>query len=303
MTKFHFDDGDLFRGDCREVLPTLVAESVDTVITDPPYELAFMDHQWDRAGVAFDPETWRQVMRVAKPGAMLLAFGGTRTFHRLVCAIEDTGWEIRDCLMWLYSNGMPKGVNLKVRSFVGYSSTLKPAWEPIVLAMKPFVGSFARNAEEHGVSGLNIDACRVPGEPWKVKRNMTGLAERKFFNRGQAKRLDKKPHAGGRWPTNVILSEPNLVGVASRFFYCAKPSKAEQGDNTHPTVKPLALMEYLVKLTASPTGGLVLDPFLGSGTTVVACRKQDRRFVGIEESEEYYEFARRRLCLPERSPK
>lgn len=286
-------EGELHCGGCREVLDTLAGESVDAVVTDPPYELGI--DGWDKAGVAFQPETWRKVLRVAKPGAPLLAFGGTRTFHRLTCAIEDAGWEIRDCLIWLYSNGMPKGVNLKVPGFEGYSSTLKPAWEPIVLAMKPFAGSFARNAEQHGVSGLNIDACRVPGEPWKMKRNVTGLAEGKFFNKGRAKRLDKKPHAGGRWPANVILGEPDLVGVPSRFFYCPKPTKAEQGEgNTHPTVKPLELMAYLVKLVKTPTGGVVLDPFIGSGTTAVACTRERCRYIGIESNPDYLTIAARR---------
>ncbi|HUX02668.1 MAG TPA: DNA methyltransferase, partial [Phycisphaerae bacterium] len=86
--------------------------SVDSVICDPPYRLGFMGKAWDKSDVAFDPATWAEVLRVAKPGAMLLAFGGTRTYHRLVCAIEDAGWEIRDCMMWLYGSGFPKSHNI-----------------------------------------------------------------------------------------------------------------------------------------------------------------------------------------------
>jgi site-specific DNA-methyltransferase (adenine-specific) len=128
----------IITGDCRDVLPTLQAESVHAIVTDPPYHLTqvsrggsartnnpdmphgrhrigdkgFMGKVWDGGDVAFRPETWAAALRVAKPGAHLLAFGGTRTFHRLTCAIDDGGWEIRDCLMWLYGSGFPKSKNL-----------------------------------------------------------------------------------------------------------------------------------------------------------------------------------------------
>lgn len=93
-------------GDCREVMATLDAASVDAVVCDPPYGLSFMGKGWDH-GVPGE-EFWTEAMRVAKPGAHLLAFGGTRTYHRLACAIEDAGWEIRDCVMWVYGSGFPK---------------------------------------------------------------------------------------------------------------------------------------------------------------------------------------------------
>ena len=99
-------------GDCRDVLAALPADSLDSCITDPPYELGFMGRAWDRSGVAFDPDTWRAVLRVLKPGAHLLAFGGTRTAHRLTCAIEDAGFEIRDTLCWLYGSGFPKSLDI-----------------------------------------------------------------------------------------------------------------------------------------------------------------------------------------------
>ena len=110
------DDGGvkLHIGDCLDILPTLEPGSVDAVVTDPPYNLGFMGKSWDKSGVAFQPETWAAMLRVAKPGAHLLAFGGTRTFHRMTCAIEDAGWEIRDCLMWVYGSGFPKSLNLAV---------------------------------------------------------------------------------------------------------------------------------------------------------------------------------------------
>jgi len=98
----------LYLGDCREILPALAASSIDSCVTDPPYHLNFMGKEWDGGDVAFRAETWRAVYRVLKPGGHLLAFGGTRTHHRMACAIEDAGFEIRDCVMWLYGSGFPK---------------------------------------------------------------------------------------------------------------------------------------------------------------------------------------------------
>lgn len=99
-------------GDCREVLAAMPSNSVDACVTDPPYELGFMGKKWDASGVAFDPRTWAEVLRVLKPGAHLVAFGGTRTYHRMVCAIEDAGFEIRDSIHWLYGSGMPKSLDV-----------------------------------------------------------------------------------------------------------------------------------------------------------------------------------------------
>ena len=101
---------EVITGDCLEVMPTLDENSVDAIVTDPPYGLSFMGKAWDHAvpGVEF----WTEALRVAKPGAHLLAFGGTRLYHRLTCAIEDAGWEVRDCLMWIYAQGFPKSHNI-----------------------------------------------------------------------------------------------------------------------------------------------------------------------------------------------
>jgi len=102
----------MYLGDCLEIMRGLADNSVDAVICDPPYELGFMGRKWDRSGIAYNVEMWREVLRVAKPGTYLLAFGGTRTYHRMACAIEDAGWEIRDCLMWLYGSGFPKSLDI-----------------------------------------------------------------------------------------------------------------------------------------------------------------------------------------------
>lgn len=135
-------------GDMRQVLLGFDADSFDSIVTDPPYGLAFMGQAWDKAVPG--PEYWHALLRVAKPGAHLLAFGGTRTFHRMACAMEDAGWELRDTICWLYGSGFPKADNLK------------PAWEPIIVARKPMDGSTLANASEHGTGALNIEACRIP---------------------------------------------------------------------------------------------------------------------------------------------
>lgn len=396
-------------GDCRAILPTFDADSVDAVVTDPPYELGFMGKGWDRQGVAFDPETWRAVKRVMKPGAPLLAFGGTRTWHRLAVAIEDAGFQIIDSLMWLHGQGFPK-----------HKTLLKPGWEPVIVAKKP------------GTGGLQVEACRIGGGGQttysaRISGDYAGTGYRTGTIQGK-----EIPSALGRWPANVVLSHlpecvevgtrrlksnarPNVVGQdgasvgyeggwspvkksalaadpdgletiaawecaegcpvamldgqsgerksgggnknrrtadwyeggpfasiekptiggdtggASRFFYCAKASRRERNAgldglperthrsyeggpivsadhpetapgghptasaNHHPTVKPLALMRWLVRL-AAPADGLILDPFVGSGTTGIAASLEGFRFVGIEQSEEYAVIARRRIA-------
>jgi hypothetical protein len=322
----------LVNADCRLVLPRFAPGAFDSVVTDPPYELDFMGKSWDRSGVAFDPATWGAVLNALKPGGYMLCFGGTRTYHRLACAVEDAGFEIRDCLMWLYGTGFPKG-----------KGTLKPAWEPILLARKP----------GKRVLPLGIDACRVPTDeklgggaeketrpdqktnegwtrPWMSDpAAQAAHAERVRANVAKAESL-------GRYPANVVHDGSDEVmeafeafgektthatgpggttrggrgnafgeyagnesprvygtetGTAARFFYCAKASKAERGKgNTHPCVKPLALMRWLVKLV-TPEGGCLLDPFAGSGTTGKAAGLEGRRFVGVESDTKHGYFA------------
>lgn len=345
-------------GDLFDVLPTLPEACADACVTDPPYELGFMGKAWDGRGVAFQVDTWRQVSRVLKPGAHLVAFGGTRTFHRLTCAIEDAGFEIRDCLSWLYGQGFPKSLNVGG----GRGTALKPSWEPIILARKPFRGCVVANVIEHGTAALNIDACRIEGDkrdPGFVSPNSKGIWG------GAEQQRDWADADLGRWPSNVLLDEEaaamldeqtgklhpngNLTnktaqggiwnnakgqgcagpayfdnGGASRFYYVAKPSREERNyglddpgpqfthgatlrkientstrGNIHPTVKPVELMRWLVKLV-TPPGGAVLDPFAGSGTTGMACRYELRSFMGIEREAEYVEIAIRRIaaCVP-----
>ncbi len=371
----------LILGDCLDELPKLPADSVDTCITDPPYHLTavsrngsprtndpstpfgrtrlgergFMGQTWDGGDVAFRPQTWAAVRRVLKPGALLLAFGGPRTFHRVALAIEEAGFEVRDCLVWLYAVGFPKSHNFgrDLDGWGGWGTGLKPAWEPILVAMKPRDGTFRENAVRWAVAGFNIDGARIPsGSDHREKcESVVGLASNRnggCYGEWKGERVSSW-HRRGRWPANVLLDEgaarqldrqsgrsrsrrgnPRSSaapgegwgmrhtgaeyeddGGASRFFYCAKASRAERGiggeftagssrtaweaGNHHPTVKPLRLLEYLCTLTSTPGGGVVLDPFLGSGTTAVAALRCGRACIGIEKEPEYLEIARRRV--------
>ena len=523
----------IYHGDMREVVPEL-PEPVSYVLTDPPYGLKFMGKDWDHSvpGLRF----WKIVSDACKPGAMMMAFGGTRTHHRLMCAIEDAGWEIRDCLMWLYGQGFPKSQNISkaldraagaereivghayplgrenrtasqgrssgvwaerstpkdampaitaptteaAKLWDGYETGLKPAYEPIVLAMEKLDGTFARNALEHGVAGLNVDKGRILNATgWRRKTNHWKPPEEIGIyggGKGYPDEMDGEGNSKGRFPANVILTHhpdcvqmgtkkvkgngrPNNVGNvypdksvvfpgrgsqahknyhtspdgtetiedwrcvegcpvrmldeqsgylhgsghrnpshrkridnkwifssygikgdrrdsfvdfrgggasrffkqcqygdedwichedcalrmldeqsgimkshaigknkgtkiynktgkeatafasnhsvniehldpggASRFFYCAKASRSERGEyNRHPTVKPLKLLSYLLKLLAPPTKGIGLDPFMGSGSTLVAAYRLGLPFVGIEMDEASCEIAARRL--------
>ena len=412
----------LHTGDCRDVMATLPAESVDAIVCDPPYGLSFMGKGWDYGvpGVDF----WVEALRVLKPGGHLIAFGGTRTYHRLAVAIEDAGFEVRDCLMWLYGSGFPKSLDvskamdkvlgkqgtgfvsaghdgrsaemkqdLSFRSDYGYKyapstdlakqwhgwgTALKPAYEPAILARKPLRGTVADNVARWGVGGLNIDGCRVAYEGKAPtgsgnESNVVVYGHYKGTGGNETSPL-------GRWPANVILDEEaaaaldaqsgvtksspaarrdnhqnNMVygkysgattyghsdtGGASRFFYTAKASRSEReagldgvelqsigakGNglgrtcevcgasvlegcacdnrtysnqkraNHHPTVKPIALMRYMIRLVA-PRGAVVLDPFMGSGSTGCAAMVEGMQFIGIDITPEYVDIARRRIA-------
>lgn len=123
----------IIHGDCLEIMRTFADNHFTSILTDPPYGLRFMNKAWDRSVPG--KEFWTEALRICKPGSIMLCFGGTRTYHRLTCAIEDAGWKIRDCLMWLYGSGFPKSHNHF--GFEGYGTALKPAYEPIIMAMKP----------------------------------------------------------------------------------------------------------------------------------------------------------------------
>ena len=323
-----------------------------------------MGKSWDSRGVSFQSETWAEVYRTLKPGAHLLAFGGTRTYHRIACAIEDAGFEIRDCIMWLYGTGFPKSLNIgkaidkslglereeiapnpnhrplsgtiyegvyqggntgaayltspaseAAKKWDGWGTALKPAYEPIILARKPLIGTIAENVMEHGTGGIDIEVCRIqPAGRWPANVILDEEAGQVLDEQSGTIRGDSRIPKGGLRPSGFynigaksgegIPCGPlyDDIGGASRFFYCAKASKKERGeDKIHPTVKPVALMRYLVKLV-TPPGGLVLDPFMGSGSTGIAVLAEGFLFQGIEQELEYFNLARQRIYNSLRKP-
>lgn len=189
----------IHHGDCIEVMQSMPDNSVDSIVTDPPYGLGFMGKAWD----ALPPglEWAAECLRVLKPGGHLLAFGGTRTWHRLALSIEDAGFEIRDSIAWMYGSGFPK-----------HRATLKPAFEPIVMARKPYKGSLTANEAIHGTGTLNIDGCRIPmsAEDAEGIEKMTGFGKAGWstgaeYNTVHSVRTPAAAHTAGRWPANVVL--------------------------------------------------------------------------------------------------
>ena len=260
---------ELLLGDCRERLKDLSDCSVDSIVTDPPYELGFMGKSWDSTGVAYDIAVWSECLRVLKHGGHLLAFGGSRTYHRLAIAIEDAGFQIRDQIMWVYGSGFPKSLNVAKQDgcevWQGWGTALKPAHEPIVLARKPLVGTIANNVLTHGVGGINIDGCRVEAQDsfgggtkgtsgfaagyendgW-VAGSSLGRFPANFIHDGSDEVLELFPDTkGGTWnttkgarhfnndgePTGYATSKSDSsVGSAARFFYCAKANKKDRNE-------------------------------------------------------------------------
>ena len=304
----------LLLGNCLDVLKTLDDNSIHAVVTDPPYGLAFMNKKWD-----YDVpkvEIWKEVLRVLKPGGHLLSFGGTRTYHRMVVNIEYAGLEIRDQIQWLYGSGFPKSLNLK-DEWEGWGTALKPANEPIVMARKPTEKGLtvAENVIKWGTGAINIDASRIGSEKGRWPANLLLDEQAAEMLDEQTKNLRAGKPSGSfsfREKRETIPGslkpieqrgelikqngyETGEVSGASRFFYVAKASKSEKGkDNNHPTVKPVKLMEYLITLV-TPQNGIVLDPFMGSGSTGVAAKELGFDFIGIELNEEYLEIAERRI--------
>lgn len=409
----------LIEGDCIAAMRAMAerGETVHAVVTDPPYHLTsvvkrfggegaapaqhgtdgafarasagFMGKQWDGGDIAFRPETWRLCYDLLPPGGHLVAFGGTRTFHRMAVAIEDAGFELRDTLMWLYGTGFPKShdvskgidkmlgaererapprsvighqrnvgnlrpymldpnhttvsdepASAEAAEWTGWGTALKPAWEPIILARKPLAGTVAANVLAHRTGALNVDGCRVPGAKPDTTRGASPGRCMAGEMGAQGRILDD---GKGRWPANVLHDgsaevgaafaafgekssgtgavkrataagySPNALGKesrpagtemvsygdtgsASRFFYSAKASAADRAGSKHPTVKPVALVRWLVRLVCPP-GGTVLDPFAGSGTTGAAAMAEGMGAVLIEAEPEYQADIRRRLGL------
>lgn len=225
----------VIHADSREALGEFADASIDSCVTDPPYALVsigkrfgadnaapckegktgayaraskgFMGKRWDTGETAFDPSFWAQVLRVLKPGSHLIAFGGTRTYHRLACAIEDAGFVVRDAIMWHYGSGFPKSHSLtgKVDGFDGWGTALKPATEIIVLARKPLIGTVAANVMKHGTGALNIDGCRIEAadEPPAFTHRQEDSVNC-YGNGKNGSNRTGETTGKGRWPANVI---------------------------------------------------------------------------------------------------
>ena len=321
----------LYRGDCLDVLAAMEPESVDAIVCDPPYGLGFMGRAWD----ALPPgEDWaRLCLRVLKPGGHLVAFGGTRTVHRLATAIEDGGFEIRDLVSWLYWSGFPKSLDVfkalpDAAQWEGYGTALKPAQEPAVLARKPLAGRVAANVLEHGTGALNIDGCRFaygdeawpgPGEEIRSAANSDGDVNAGIWSKGERPRFKQNKNDLGRWPANIYAhpkasrSEreagcerlPGRTGAEATDRTAGSAGldnpragagrTADRVKNHHPTVKPIGVMRWLCKLTGGQRGSVILDPFMGSGTTGCAAVLEGFDFIGIEREPEYMQICEARI--------
>ena len=405
----------IYHGNMLDMLDIISPNSIDSIVTDPPYGLTsivkrfgkknsapaqfgtdgafvrlskgFMGEEWDGSGIEYNVEAWKNCFKVLKPGGYLLAFGGSRTFHKIASSIENAGFEIRDCIMWLYGSGFPKSMNIskgieakekygKANTIVkrlieqncegkeykikqtnngamgeliettrkhyiphtplsnkwkGWGTCLKPAYEPIIVARKPFKGSLVENVIENGVGGLNIDECRIETNDDLNDGAYRGNANKKIEDASNIfiPKSNKEYIApSGRFPSNII--HDGLQEEWSRYFYCAKASKKDRDEgldefekntvddeknnpidnpfqkgktqrhNIHPTVKPTELMQYLIRLV-SPKGSIILDPFMGSGSTGKACMYENQeqnanyKFIGIEITEEYLPISEARI--------
>lgn len=402
MNEFEFiryKDIVLYNGECIEILDKLAEDnSFDSLVTDPPYELGFMGKSWDKAGISFNTDTWRMIISKLKPGAHACVFGGTRTQHRIACAMEDAGFEIIDQLDWLFGLSSPKSKKVcdgleeelekyegskkelimdmydiiggddaeemkseydeyekkiidLIEKFNGWGTALKTGHEPIILAKKPLIGTVKNNVIKYGTGGINVDGCRRGNEKVKINR-YDGL--RPFGGgSGEYKTVEEE----GRWPSNILLSHspmceevkngvfkcldscpvfqlyvkhknsPDFFNIVDNMFeYSPKANVKERergcenlnrkegseltgrkpgsaglkhpragtardgAKNFHPTVKPIKIMRWLVRLV-TPSGGICLDPFVGSGTTGIAAHLEGCKLFGIERDKEYFKIA------------
>jgi DNA modification methylase len=316
-----------YNNDCREVLKSFNNNSIHSIVTDPPYGISFMNHKWD---YEIPPvKIFKEMLRTLVPGGVLLCFSSPRTYHRMAVNVEDAGFEIKDCLMWLYGGGFPKSQSIKdllvkyfkntkidndefnniLNVFEKYRTcALKPAYEPVIMAMKPLDDNYANNAVKYLCSGLNIEECRLEhkGKKWEQPRGGIWKTDKD----AKAILVDNDV---GRFPANIIYEESDEVVEAliksidksmnlkdkefiTRIFYCAKVKGSSKEGNDHPTIKPLSLMEYLCRLVKPPVPeGIILDPYMGSGTTGVACINEGIKFIGVEKEQGYFETSCKRM--------
>ncbi|MDY0218999.1 MAG: DNA methyltransferase, partial [Candidatus Cloacimonas acidaminovorans] len=262
MKSYNNEYGTIYLGDNREVLSIFEDDSIEAMITDPPYGYRMHGASWDYDIPTID--FWKQTLRVLKPGAHILVASGTRVQHRMACNIEDAGFVIRDVIAWVYAEGVSKGADLGKSTdgkWKGWKITVKPAMEFWTLARKPLgENTIAKNLKKYQTGALHIDACRVDNEflkPWKKNRKPISYSVAYGEFRSGTVPFTSRSHPEGREPYNFIHDGSDEVtrlftNGAQHFFYCPKASQKErreglEGKNIHPTVKPVELMQYLVR--------------------------------------------------------
>ena len=278
-------DYELICSENISAMKQMESNSIDSCITDPPYGM-------DIAGVGWDHnvppvETWQEVYRVLKPGAFVLSFCSPEFYHRMAVNVEDAGFRPLDMVVWMVTTKMAK------------QNRLKPAHEPIFVAQKPLEGSIKKNTKKWGVGSIDTENTRIPwdGKPptgWikggEKRRNFGGNVS-KASEQEVKEKVDANPN--GRYPSNIIGHFDD--SEHQRYFYAPRATRKERGEyNDHPTPKPINLMRYLVRVY-SPKDGLVLDPFMGSGSTGIGALQEGRRFVGIDMDQHYVDIANRRI--------
>jgi site-specific DNA-methyltransferase (adenine-specific) len=293
--------------DCLKELEKIPSNSIDMTCTDPPYFLDGLGDDWDKTkldnkgssslignlpkGMKFDRKQSKnfyefylrlskEIFRVLKPGGAFLSFSSPRLYHSMAWAIEEAGFEIRDMLGWIYTQSQVKAFSqdhiidkdknrteaqkeeLKKICKNWKTPQLKPAIEPICFAVKPIEGRYIDNFEKYSVGLLNTsDETKVGKE---------------YF------------------PANIMVTD-GAGEELEKVFMVPKPTKKEKGDyNSHLSVKPVALINHLIKLFTKEDA-IVLDPFMGSGTTAVSCLQSNRRYIGFDINTEYISIANQRL--------
>jgi site-specific DNA-methyltransferase (adenine-specific) len=277
----------LHTGDVLETLRTVESNTFDAVLSDPPYGISMMGAAWDK-GVP-SSTVWSEVLRVMKPGAPLLAFGGTKTWHRLATAIEDSGFEIRDTLLWMYGSGFPKS-----------QSSFRPCWEPVIAATKPPEGSYENNASTYGVAGFNIQSARTEAGRWPGNLVLdSGFTQHwaRYFYHPKVNRTERE--AGCE--SLPLRISGGMSGTADRSLKTGAGNvRNNQAHNHHPTVKPVALNKYLAGLILPPqresSPRRLLVPYCGSGSEAIGALLAGWESVtGIERDPEFVEIAAARI--------
>lgn len=298
-------------------IPKYVAnDSIDLVATDNPYGIAILGkNNWDNT--LPDIKIWQNCFNAMKPGAFLLAMCATRTYHRLACHIEDTGFKIKDCLIYGYASGFPRGKNIGKEierkngngsNWEGYNTQLKPSFEMILCAQKPLEGTYAENVMKYGVGGINIDIARIPYANEEDKESLSSFenfeskdfGDEHFFSANKGGKKQVNIHPDGRYPANLMYFDELFPGSYDKFFMVPKPVGAEKYNLTHDTVKPFRLFYRLIQMFSPKPSDVdrevtVLDPFCGTASTGIACKELGRSFIGFELNEHTCKEAQRRL--------